>query len=155
MKEDKNIINYFYNNDDKKIFTLKTNPIKDAEGNIIEPARYLDAEQPMNVIGETPEFSKEQLKDLKAKLQSEIDKTTKKVPYDDLIEASIYNSSDAVREHAKEEIERRILSGEVKYVYAAGIEKTPEQTASKVLNDLAIKRMEYLQSVSQSKGNAK
>ena len=109
----------------------------------------------MNVIGETPEFSKEQLKDLKAKLQSEIDKTTKKVPYDDLIEASIYNSSDAVREHAKEEIERRILSGEVKYVYAAGIEKTPEQTASKVLNDLAIKRMEYLQSVSQSKGNAK
>lgn len=142
-------------NDNNNTYNLKTNPVKGPNGEIIEPSVYLDSEVPVNKVRKSPELTKEQLEKMKETIATEIDKTTKAVSYDDLIEVAVYNSSDAVREQAKEEIKRRILSGEVKYDFAIGHEKTPEQVAFQVLDDLERTRREYLQSVAQSKGNVR
>lgn len=143
--------------DNTNTFNLKTIPVKDSDGNILEPSVYLDSDVPMNKVndGESPELTKEQLEKMKETIATEIDKTTKSVTYDDLINVAVYNSSDAVREQTKEEIKRRILSGEVKYGTAFGHEKTPEQVAFQVLDNLERTRREYLQSVAQSKGHTK
>lgn len=142
-------------NDNNNTYNLKTNPVKGPNGEIIEPSVYLDSEVPVNKISKSPELTKEQLEKMKETIATEIEKTTRAVSYDDLIEVAVYNSSDAVREQAKEEIKRRILSGEVKYDFAIGHEKTPEQVAFQVLDDLERTRREYLQSVAQSKGNVR
>lgn len=142
-------------NDNNNTYNLKTNPVKGPNGEIIEPSVYLDSEVPVNKVRKSPELTKEQLEKMKETIATEIDKTTKAFSYDDLIEVAVYNSSDAVREQAKEEIKRRILSGEVKYDFAIGHEKTPEQVAFQVLDDLERTRREYLQSVAQSKGNVR
>ena len=142
-------------NDNNNTYNLKTNPVKGPNGEIIEPSVYLDSEVPVNKVSKSPELTKEQLEKMKETIATEIDKTTKAVSYDDLIEVAVYNSSDAVREQAKEEIKRRILSGEVKYGFAIGREKTPEQVAFQVLDNLERTRREYLQSVAQSKGNVR
>ena len=142
-------------NDNNNTYNLKTNPVKGPNGEIIEPSVYLDSEVQVNKVRKSPELTKEQLEKMKETIATEIDKTTKAVSYDDLIEVAVYNSSDAVREQAKEEIKRRILSGEVKYGFAIGHEKTPEQVAFQVLDDLERTRREYLQSVAQSKGNVR
>ena len=142
-------------NDNNNTYNLKTNPVKGPNGEIIEPSVYLDSEVPVNKVRKSPELTKEQLEKMKETIATEIDKTTKAVSYDDLIEVAVYNSSDAVREQAKEEIKRRILSGEVKYDFAIGHEKTPEQVAFQVLDDLERTRRKYLQSVAQSKGNVR
>lgn len=151
MNENDNIS---YNENNNK-FNLKTKPVKGPNGEIIESSVYLDSDIPMNKVSERPELKKEQLEKMKETIATEIDKTTKAVSYDDLIELAVYNSSDAVREHTKEEIKRRILSGEVKYASAIGNEKSPEQIAYQVLSDLERTRREYLQSVAQSKGNVR
>ena len=142
-------------NDNNNTYNLKTNPVKGPNGEIIEPSVYLDSEVPVNKVRKSPELTKEQLEKMKETIATEIDKTTKAFSYDDLIEVAVYNSSDAVREQAKEEIKRRILSGEVKYDFAIGHEKTPEQVAFQVLDDLERTRRKYLQSVAQSKGNVR
>ena len=142
-------------NDNNNTYNLKTNPVKGPNGEIIEPSVYLDSEVPVNKVRKSPELTKEQLEKMKETIATEIDKTTKAVSYDDLIEVAVYNSSEAVREQAKEEIKRRILSGEVKYDFAIGHEKTPEQVAFQVLDDLERTRTEDLQSVAQSKGNVR
>ena len=142
-------------NDNNNTYNLKTNPVKGPNGEIIEPSVYLDSEVPVNKVRKSPELTKEQLEKMKETIATEIDKTTKAVSYDDLIEVAVYNSSDAVREQAKEEIKRRILSGEVKYDFVIGHEKTPEQVVFQVLDDLERTRREYLQSVAQSKGNVR
>ena len=141
--------------DNTNTFNLKTMPVKDSEGNILEPSIYLDSDVPMNKVGETgetPELTKEQLEKMKETIATEIDKTTKKVSYDDLVKIATYDSSDAVREQAKKEIERRILAGEV-YDYSPDV--TFEHLAFSVLNRIDIDRREYLQSVARSKGNVK
>lgn len=150
MNEKENI-QFIINNN----YNLKTNTIKGPNGEIIEPSVYLDSDITMNKVSESPELTKDQLEKMKETLATEINKTTKAVSYDDLIEVAVYNSSDAVREQAKEEIRRRILSGEVKYGFAIGHEKTPEQVAFQVLDNLESTRREYLQSVAQSKGNVR
>ncbi len=150
MNEKENIQFIISNN-----YNLKTNTIKGPNGEIVEPSVYLDSDIPMNKVSESPELTKDQLEKMKETLATEINKTTKAVSYDDLIEVAVYNSSDAVREQAKEEIRRRILSGEVKYDFAIGHEKTPEQVAFQVLDNLESTRREYLQSVAQSKGNVR
>ena len=141
--------------DNTNTFNLKTMPVKDSEGNILEPSVYLDSDIPMNKIndGESPELTKEQLERMKETIATEIDKTTKSVSYDDLVKDAVYNSSDGVREQAKEEIKRRILSGELKFDFEHEI--TPEQVAFKILDHLERNRREYLQSVAQSKGHRK
>lgn len=143
--------------DNTNTFNLKTMPVKDSEGNILEPSVYLDSDVSMNKVndGKSPELTKEQLEKMKETIATEIDKTTKLVSYDDLIEVAVYNSSDAVREQAKEEIKRRIISGEVKYAFAIGHEKTPEQVAFQVLDNLDRTRREYLQSVDKNKGHTR
>ena len=143
MNEKENIQFIISNN-----YNLKTNTIKGPNGEIVEPSVYLDSDIPMNKVSESPELTKDQLEKMKETLATEINKTTKAVSYDDLIEV-------AVREQAKEEIRRRILSGEVKYDFAIGHEKTPEQVAFQVLDNLESTRREYLQSVAQSKGNVR
>lgn len=150
MNEKENIQFIISNN-----YNLKTNTIKGPNGEIVEPSVYLDSDIPMNKVSESPELTKDQLEKMKETLATEINKTTKAVSYDDLIEVAVYNSSDAVREQAKEEIRSRILSGEVKYGFAIGHEKTPEQVAFQVLDNLESTRREYLQSVAQSKGNVR
>ena len=150
MNEKENIRFIISNN-----YNLKTNTIKGPNGEIVEPSVYLDSDIPMNKVSESPELTKDQLEKMKETLATEINKTTKAVSYDDLIEVAVYNSSDAVREQAKEEIRRRILSGEVKYDFAIGHEKTSEQVAFQVLDNLESTRREYLQSVAQSKGNVR
>ena len=145
-----NDINY---SDNINKFKLKTNSVKDSNGDIIESSVYLDSEIPMNRVGETPELTKEEMEKMKETLSTEIDKTTKSVPYDDLIEIAVKNLSDSVREHAKKEIRRRIISGEVKYKY--GDEINLEAVANQIIYDLEKTRIDYLRSVAKSKGNVR
>lgn len=139
-------------NDNNNKFNLKTNPIKGPNGEIIEPSVYLDSDVPRNVVEESPELTKEQLQKMKETIATEIDKTTQALSYKDLREAAIYNSSDSVREQAKEEIKRRILSGEVSF---GASDESLEQTVIGVLSYIEDQRREYLQSVAKSKGNTR
>lgn len=144
-------IQYNINNN----YNLKTKPIKGVNGEIIEPSTYLDSNAPINKVGEDTKLTKEQLEEMKEKLATEIDKTTKAVSYDDLLEVAVYNSSDAVREQAREEIKRRILSGKMLYPSYEEIGKSKEDIAYIILDEIDRKRREYLQSVAQSKGNVR
>lgn len=139
-------------NDNSNTYNLKTNSVIGPNGEIIEPSVYLDSDISMNKVSESSELTKEQLEKMKETITTEIDKTTKEVSYDDLVEVAIYNSSDAVRKQAKEEIRRRIISGEVLYPSS---DVTFEYLASRILNDIDEKRREYLRSVAQSKGNVR
>lgn len=72
MNDDKDIIY----NDNRNIYNLKTNPVIGPNGEIIEPAKYLDVEPIMNKLGDESELTTEQLKELKAKIRSGIEKTS-------------------------------------------------------------------------------
>ena len=127
-------------------YQLKTEPVKDSEGNIIKHAFYLDSDVSMNEAN-----TKDQLE----KIATEIDEAIKSVPYDTLIDVAIYNSSDDVSEQAKKEIKRRIVSGELKNNFAIGHEKVPELAAFLVLDILDKIRSKYLQSVDENKGHTR
>ena len=142
-------------NDNTNTFNLKTMPVKDTDGNILEPSVYLDSDVPMNKVdesSETSELTKEQLERMKETITTEIAKTTKEVSYNDLVEIATYNSSDTVREQAKAEIKRRIISGEV---FEPSPDVTFEHLALGILNYIDDERREYLQRVARSKGNVK
>ncbi len=65
--------------DNTNTFNLKTMPVKDSEGNILEPSVYLDSDVSMNKVndGKSPELTKEQLEKMKETIATEIDKTTR------------------------------------------------------------------------------
>lgn len=140
MDDDKNNIIY---NDNRNIYNLKTKSIKGPNGEIIEPARYLDAEPIMNKLGDESELTKEQLKELKAKLQSGIEKTSTSLTYDDLMQNYITSSSEQIREFALEELKKRIDT------------LSKDELYNQIVDYWNKRRREYLQSVAQSKGNVR
>lgn len=136
-------------------YNLEKKPFKGVNGEMIEPSTYVDSNVPINKVEEDTKFTKEQLEEMKKNLATEIEKTTKSIDYDDLIKEATYNSNDVVRKLAKEEIKRRILSGEMSYPGYERVGKSKEDIAYIILDKIDRERREYLQLATQNKGNVR
>jgi len=143
MNED---INTKIENNNK--FIYKTNAVKDVNGNIVEPATYLDSQTQTNIFSQQQDLTKEQLEEMKKKIQAGIDKTADSLSVEDLANFYIYNSSDEVRTSALKEIKNRIENGTLN---SPSTDWSKEDFYSRVASSLEQERRNYLQSVARDK----